>query len=53
VRDGAPRRTLEFVRANRHVRDEQQRRRSDGGQFLAQIALDALRTDSGELLGFV
>jgi diguanylate cyclase (GGDEF)-like protein/PAS domain S-box-containing protein len=53
VRDGAPRRTLEFVRANRHVRDEQRRRRRDGSSFVAQTALDAMRTDSGELLGFV
>jgi diguanylate cyclase (GGDEF)-like protein/PAS domain S-box-containing protein len=53
VRDGAPRRTLEFVRANGHVRDEQRRRRATGGEFLAQTAIDAMRTDSGELLGFV
>ncbi len=53
VRDGAARRTLEFVRAHRHVRDEQRRRLCDGGSFVAQTALDALRMDSGELLGFV
>lgn len=53
VRAGTPRRTLEFVRANHHVRDEQRRALRSGGSFVAQIALDALRADSGELLGFV
>ncbi|MES0873896.1 GGDEF domain-containing protein [Sinimarinibacterium thermocellulolyticum] len=53
VRAGVPRRTLEFVRANHHVRDEQRRARRGGADFLAQIALDALRAASGELLGFV
>jgi diguanylate cyclase (GGDEF)-like protein/PAS domain S-box-containing protein len=53
VREGAPQRTLEFVRANRHCSDEQRRRRSNGGDFMAQCSIDALRSDSGELLGFV
>jgi diguanylate cyclase (GGDEF)-like protein/PAS domain S-box-containing protein len=53
VRAGVPRRTLEFVRMNHHVRDEQRRALRSGGSFVAQIALDALRADSGELLGFV
>ncbi len=53
VRDGAPQRTLEFVRANRHCSDEQRRRRCNGSDFMAQCSIDALRSDSGELLGFV
>ena len=53
VRAGVPRRTLEFARANRHARDEQRRGRAGGAHFTAQTALDALRADSGELLGFV
>lgn len=53
VRDGLPRRTLEFVRANRHSKDEQRRRRRTSGEFLAQSALDSVRAESGELLGFV
>lgn len=53
VRDGLPRRTLEFVRSNRHSRDEQRRRRRSGADFLAQSALDSVRGESGELLGFV
>ncbi len=51
-REGAPQKTLEFVRANRHCRDEQRRRRRNG-EFMAQCTLDALRSESGELLGFV
>ncbi|MFA5938966.1 MAG: sensor domain-containing diguanylate cyclase [Sinimarinibacterium sp.] len=53
IRDGLPRRTLEFVRANRHSKDEQRRRRRSSGEFLAQSALDSVRTETGELLGFV
>ncbi len=53
AREGIPQRTLEFVRANRHSRDEQRRRRGNGDDFMAQCSLDALRSESGELLGFV
>ncbi len=53
AREGVPQRTLEFVRANRHSRDEQRRRRGNGDDFMAQCSLDALRSESGELLGFV
>ncbi|HEY0974674.1 MAG TPA: sensor domain-containing diguanylate cyclase [Solimonas sp.] len=52
-REGMPQKTLEFVRANRHSKDEQRRRRASGTEFIAQCTLDALRSDSGELLGFV
>lgn len=51
-REGVPQKTLDFVRANRHCRDEQRRRRR-GGDFIAQCTIDALRAESGELLGFV
>jgi diguanylate cyclase (GGDEF)-like protein/PAS domain S-box-containing protein len=51
-REGMPNRTLEFVRANRHCRDEQRRRRR-GGEFFAHCTIDALRSEGGELLGFV
>jgi len=53
AREGIPQRTLEFVRANRHSNDEQRRRRGNGDDFMAQCSLDALRSESGELLGFV
>lgn len=52
VRAGAPQKALEFVRTNRHSRD-QQLRRSRVGEFVAQCTLDAVRSESGELLGFV
>lgn len=50
---GMPQRMLEFVRTHGHRREEQPRRRRDGGVFLAQCTLDAVRAASGELLGFV
>ncbi|MEW6167001.1 MAG: sensor domain-containing diguanylate cyclase [Pseudomonadota bacterium] len=53
VRDGVPRRTLELVRANRHSRDEQRRRLRNGGEFLALSSIDSVRTESGELQGYV
>ncbi len=53
IREGVPRRTLEFVRAHHHCKDEQRRRLRNGGEYLAQCALDAVRGDLGELLGFV
>ncbi len=52
-RDGAPSRLLEFVRANRHCKEEQRRRLRNGSEFMAHAALDSLRASSGELLGFV
>ncbi len=52
-RDGAPTRLLEFVRANRHCKEEQRRRLRNGSEFMAHIALDSVRAGSGELLGFV
>ncbi|WP_028081178.1 sensor domain-containing diguanylate cyclase [Solimonas soli] len=51
--EGVPRRTLDFVRANGHCREEQRRRRQDGRALIVDCTLDALRSDSGELLGFV
>lgn len=52
-RDGAPTRLLEFVRANRHCKEEQRRRLRNGSEFMAHAALDSVRAASGELLGFV
>lgn len=50
---GVPQRMLEIVRTQGHRREEQSRRRHDGGMFLALCTLDAVRAASGELLGFV
>ena len=52
-REGLPQRTLQFARANRHHKDEQLRRRSDGEELIALCTLDAVRRDSGELASFV
>ncbi|HEX4871156.1 MAG TPA: sensor domain-containing diguanylate cyclase [Nevskiaceae bacterium] len=53
VQEGVPLKTLNFVRANRHCRDEQKRRRRDGQGYIAQCTVDAVRGESGELIGFV
>lgn len=52
-RDGTAQRTLQFVRANRHHKDEQSRRRKNGEELVALCTLDAVRQDSGELQVFV
>ncbi len=52
-REGLPQRTLQFARANRHHKDEQQRRRSNGEELIALCTLDAVRRDTGELSSFV
>jgi diguanylate cyclase (GGDEF)-like protein/PAS domain S-box-containing protein len=52
-KDGAPRRALDFARANGHCRDEQRRRRHDGSELVVDCTLDALRGENGELIGFV
>lgn len=48
-----PQQTLEFVRANRHHRDEQARRRKNGEPLTALCTLDAIRDDSGRVLAYV
>jgi len=48
-----PRRTLTAVLNNKHHRDEQIRRRGQDGQFLASCSFDAVRSESGEIIGFV
>jgi diguanylate cyclase (GGDEF)-like protein/PAS domain S-box-containing protein len=53
VAEGIPRRTLEFVRAHQRCSDEQRRIRGDGAEFVAQTTLDLVRSENGELLGFV
>lgn len=52
-REGIPVQTLQFVRANRHHKDEQPRRRKDGEPLIALCTLDAVRDESGALASFV
>ena len=52
-RESLPQRTLQFVRSNRHHKDEQTRQRRDGTELTAMCTLDAVRRDSGELASFV
>ena len=52
-REAVPEKTLQFVRANRHAREEHTRLRKNGESFTALITMDVVRAPSGELLGFV
>ena len=52
-REGLPQRTLQFARANRHHKDEQNRLRKNGEPLIALCTLDAVRQDTGELASFV
>ena len=53
LKEGAPARTLNFARANRHCRDEHLRRKQNGAEFLAHTTLDAVRGRDGQIIGFV
>ncbi|MDD3764489.1 MAG: sensor domain-containing diguanylate cyclase [Nevskiales bacterium] len=53
VHAGKPRKTLEFARTNSHCREEQVRRRNNGEEFLALASIDTVRSEAGELQGFV
>lgn len=48
-----PRQTLDLARLHGHCRSEQRRRRPDGSQFVADCAIDVVRSESGEMIGFV
>lgn len=52
-REAVPEKTLQFVHANRHVREEHTRLRKNGEPFTAMVTMDVVRASSGELLGFV
>lgn len=51
--EGTPEKTIQFVRTNRHARQEQNRVRKNGETFVAMSTMDVVRSESGELLGFV
>ncbi|HVT34468.1 MAG TPA: diguanylate cyclase [Nevskiaceae bacterium] len=53
LKEGAPGRTLNFARANRHCRDQHLRKKRNGGEFLAHATLDAVRGADGQIIGFV
>ena len=52
-RQGVPQKTLDFVRAHRHFREDQQRRRADGSPFIADVTVEMVRRNDGRILGFV
>ncbi len=51
--EGTPEKTIQFVRTNRHARQEQNRVRKNGETFVAMSTMDVVRSETGELLGFV
>ena len=53
VRDGQPLKTMNYARSNSHCRDDQNRRKRSGEEFVAHITLDAVRAVSGAITGFV
>ena len=53
VREGQPLKTMNYARSNGHCRDDQNRRKRSGEEFIAHITLDAVRKVTGEISGFV
>lgn len=53
VRDAQPLKTMNYARTNGHCRDDQNRRKRSGEEFVAHITLDAVRSVQGEISGFV
>lgn len=51
--ENLPEKTLQYVRANQHCREEQPRIKANGDAFIALTSLDSVRSASGELSGFV
>lgn len=53
VREGQPLKTLTYARTHGHCRDDQNRRKRSGEEFVAHITLDAVRTESGEISAYI
>jgi PAS domain S-box-containing protein len=49
---GVPERSLRIARAEGRFENQGWRVRKDGSRFMANIVIDAIRSDSGELLGY-
>jgi PAS domain S-box-containing protein len=52
VRDGKPHRSLDTALQQGHSQDEGWRRRKDGSLFWAKVALDLIRDENGQAIGF-
>src|SRR5215208_1818942 len=50
---GEPQKALEIVARDARVEKEGWRVRKDGSRFWAQVSIDAIRADHGELIGYV
>jgi diguanylate cyclase (GGDEF)-like protein/PAS domain S-box-containing protein len=53
IGEGVLEKALNFARLNNHCREMQARRKRNGDAYLAQITLDAIRHDNGEIKGYV
>lgn len=51
--DGSLQRAMHFTRINGHCRETQARTRRNGALYYAQITLDVVRNEAGEITGFV
>lgn len=52
-RDGSPNKSLSFARENRHCRSEYVRIHKSGREYNVEATLDAMRSENGEIMGFV
>ena len=53
VREAQPIKTLTYARTNGHCREDQNRRKRSGEEFIAHITLDAVRMVSGQIAAYV
>lgn len=53
LRDDLAAKSLTFARTSGHSRDIQTRRRRNGDEIIAEVTMDAVRAENGEISGFV
>jgi diguanylate cyclase (GGDEF)-like protein/PAS domain S-box-containing protein len=53
VREAQPLKTMTYARTNGHCREDQNRRKRSGEEFVAHITLDAVRGPGGEIIAYV
>ena len=53
LRDDIPGKSLNFARESGHSREIQKRRKRNGDEIIAEVTMDALRAENGEISGFV
>ncbi|TXH05720.1 MAG: diguanylate cyclase [Nevskiaceae bacterium] len=53
LRDDQPGKSLNFARSSGHSRTVQKRRKRNGDEIFAEVTMDAVRAENGEISGFV